>query len=261
MRPSHNNGEDKPPIKLSTSKFDRDDKSTSNQPIPHEADSSFEGAHASPLSCPTLEASDNHQWPAVINQAPVEEHGILYDASSTDNSRNVITDRCTTSAQASSGVDKYDSANTQAPEQASAISKEAGLTTASYEEPSTPSEAIVKDDHTYPEGGLTAWLVVLGSFSGMVASFGILNTVGTFQAYLSTHQLAQHSPSSIGWIFSIFAFLTFFCGVQIGPVFDAKGPRWLVAIGSILLFAGMMGVAESTSMSINPISNFTIHRY
>lgn len=99
----------------------------------------------------------------------------------------------------------------------------------------------------YPEGGLKAWSVVFGSFSGMTASFGVLNSVGTFQAYLSTHQLAQQSPSSIGWIFSILAFLTFFCGVQIGPVFDAKGPRWLVAAGSFLLFAGMMGVAESTS--------------
>ena len=33
---------------------------------------------------------------------------------------------------------------------------------------------------TYPEGGLRAYLVVLGSFSSMVASFGLMNTVGTF---------------------------------------------------------------------------------
>ena len=114
--------------------------------------------------------------------------------------------------------------------------------------PTTSSSAVIKDGNTYPEGGLAAWLVVLGSFSGMVASFGILNSVGTFQAYISSHQLANSSPGSIGWVFSIFAFLTFFCGVQIGPVFDAKGPRWIVAAGSIFLFAGMMGVAESTSM-------------
>jgi hypothetical protein len=29
---------------------------------------------------------------------------------------------------------------------------------------------------TYPEGGLKAWLVVLGSFSGMMASFGFMST-------------------------------------------------------------------------------------
>ena len=103
------------------------------------------------------------------------------------------------------------------------------------------------DGHTFPEGGLRAWLVVLGSFSGMTASFGILNSAGTFQAYLSTHQLVHESPSAVGWIFSLYAFLTFFCGVQIGPVFDAYGPRWLVFAGTVLLFGGMMGVAESTS--------------
>ena len=103
------------------------------------------------------------------------------------------------------------------------------------------------DGHTFPEGGLRAWLVVLGSFSGMTASFGNLNSAGTFQAYLITHQLAHVSPSAVGWIFSLYAFLTFFCGVQIGPVFDAYGPRWLVFVGSVCLFGGMMLVAESTS--------------
>lgn len=115
----------------------------------------------------------------------------------------------------------------------------------------TPSEKTGPQDqfdgHTFPEGGLRAWLVVLGSFSGMTASFGILNSAGTFQAYLSTHQLVHESPSAVGWIFSLGAFLTFFCGVQIGPVFDAYGPRWLVFAGTVCLVGGMIGVAESTS--------------
>ncbi|KAL8766140.1 MAG: hypothetical protein Q9209_006980 [Squamulea sp. 1 TL-2023] len=99
---------------------------------------------------------------------------------------------------------------------------------------------------TYPEGGLRAWLVVLGSFSGMLASFGLMNTVGTFQAYLSTHQLVNQSPSAIGWIFSIYVFLAFGCGLQIGPVFDRKGARWLVFGGTVCLVVGMIGVAQST---------------
>ncbi|KAL8727467.1 MAG: hypothetical protein Q9181_005707 [Wetmoreana brouardii] len=98
----------------------------------------------------------------------------------------------------------------------------------------------------YPEGGLRAWLVVLGSFSGMVASFGLMNTVGTFQAYLSTHQLAHESPSAVGWILSIYIFLAFGCGLQIGPIFDAKGPRWLVFGGTVCLVVGMIGISEST---------------
>lgn len=100
---------------------------------------------------------------------------------------------------------------------------------------------------SYPEGGLAAWLVVFGSFIGMTAGFGLMNTVGTFQAYLSTHQLADSSPSLVGWIFSLYIFLAFFCGVQIGPIFDAKGPRWLVFAGSVCLVGGTFAFAESTS--------------
>ncbi|PTU25042.1 hypothetical protein P175DRAFT_0430266 [Aspergillus ochraceoroseus IBT 24754] len=91
------------------------------------------------------------------------------------------------------------------------------------------------DGNTYPEGGLEAWLVVLGSFMGLFASLGLINTIGSFQAYLQTNQLKNYSSGSIAWIFGIFAFLTFFGGVQIGPVFDAKGPRLLVLMGSALV--------------------------
>lgn len=98
----------------------------------------------------------------------------------------------------------------------------------------------LNDEEAYPEGGLTGWLVVLGSFSGMLAAFGMMNTVGVFQAYLSTHQLKDYDESTIGWIFSIYVFLSFFCGVQIGPIFDAKGPKLLILVGSILLCASML---------------------
>ena len=106
-----------------------------------------------------------------------------------------------------------------------------------------------EDGHFYPEGGYQAWLVVFGSFAGMTAGFGLMNTVGTFQAYVSTHQLAEESPSLVSWIFSIYIFLAFFCGVQIGPVFDAKGPKWLVLAGSVALVGGTLAFAESSSMS------------
>lgn len=98
----------------------------------------------------------------------------------------------------------------------------------------------LKDENYYPEGGLRAWLVVFGSFVSMVASFGIINTIGTFQAYLSAHQLRGYNQSTVGWVFSLFLFLTFFCGVQIGPIFDAKGPRVLILVGSVLLITSLM---------------------
>ncbi|MCJ1378914.1 hypothetical protein MMC17_002013 [Xylographa soralifera] len=112
----------------------------------------------------------------------------------------------------------------------------------------TPGQVLEPEaeEVTYPEGGFQAWLVVFGSFCGMLAAFGLANAVGTYQAYLSTHQLADYDESTIGWIFSIYVFLAFFCGVQIGPVFDAKGPRWLILAGSVCLIAAVMGLAEAT---------------
>ena len=99
----------------------------------------------------------------------------------------------------------------------------------------------------YPEGGRRAWLVVYGSFSGMTASFGLMNTTGTYQAYLSTHQLSTLDPSTISWVFSIYIFLALFSGVLIGPVFDNKGPRALMLAGTICLVGGAFALAESTS--------------
>jgi len=100
--------------------------------------------------------------------------------------------------------------------------------------------------NSYPEGGTQAWLCVLGSFCGLMAALGTMNTLGIYQAYLSAHQLSNYSESTIGWIFGIYAFLAFFLGVQIGPIFDAKGPRYLVLAGSVCIVAMhlLMGVCR-----------------
>ncbi|KAF2017620.1 MFS general substrate transporter [Aaosphaeria arxii CBS 175.79] len=90
---------------------------------------------------------------------------------------------------------------------------------------------------SYPEGGLEAWLVVLGSFLGAFIAFGMMNTIGIFHSYLGENQLKDYSESTVGWIFSVFVFLSFFCGIQIGPIFDAHGPKLLVATGSALMVA------------------------
>ncbi|KAI2622070.1 major facilitator superfamily domain-containing protein [Xylaria nigripes] len=100
--------------------------------------------------------------------------------------------------------------------------------------------ATLLGDETYPEGGLEAWLVVFGSWCGLVAALGVLNTIGTFQTYVSMHQLSAYDEGTVGWIFSLFAALCFFCGVYIGPLFDKYGPRWLIGPGSIAVVASLM---------------------
>lgn len=89
------------------------------------------------------------------------------------------------------------------------------------------------EGNTYPEGGTQAWLVVFGSFLGLFGALGLVNSIGTLQAYVQTHQLKEYSSGSVGWIFGMYCFLTFFGGVQIGPIFDARGPRLLVLAGSV----------------------------
>lgn len=106
-------------------------------------------------------------------------------------------------------------------------------------DPEDPISRISTDPlgNTYPDGGREAYLVVFGSFCGCMLSLGLMNTLSTYSAYISQNQLADLDPSTIGWIFGVFAFLSFFLGVQIGPLFDNFGPRWLVLTGSIFILA------------------------
>lgn len=97
----------------------------------------------------------------------------------------------------------------------------------------TDEEEDAANEIIYPEGGRTAWLVVLGSWMSCFGSMGLMNCLGIFQAYLGEHQLQPYSSSSIAWIFGVYSFLAFFCGVEVGPVFDAKGPRPLILLGGL----------------------------
>ena len=100
----------------------------------------------------------------------------------------------------------------------------------------------------YPEGGVKAYLVVFGGWCGMIGGFSLMNSVGVMQAYLSENQLRDYSASTIGWIFSIYLFFIFGTSLQIGPVFDAHGPFWLLLAGSIIMVVMFMALAECTRM-------------
>jgi hypothetical protein len=109
-------------------------------------------------------------------------------------------------------------------------------------------EKVKTCDIGYPEGGTEAWLVVFGSWCGLLCSIGILNIMGTLQNHISQNQLKEYDAATVGWIFSLHAFLAFFCGVYIGPTFDKYGPRWLIRVGSVCIVANMMLLGLYTSM-------------
>ncbi|KAF5663188.1 monocarboxylate transporter [Fusarium heterosporum] len=90
-------------------------------------------------------------------------------------------------------------------------------------------------DLEFPEGGLQAWLVVFGAFCGMLSVYGLINTAAVFESYFSQNQLRDYTSSQIGWIFSVYLFIVFIVGIQVGPVFDKHGPRLIVASGGILI--------------------------
>jgi len=82
-----------------------------------------------------------------------------------------------------------------------------------------------RNDYPFPEGGLRAWLVILGSFTIIAGTFGLISSIGLFQAYWQTHQLSAYTTRDISWISAVNVFLNLFLGVQIGPLFDRYGPR------------------------------------
>lgn len=80
----------------------------------------------------------------------------------------------------------------------------------------------------FPDGGLEAWLVVLGGWACLFVSFGWINAIGVFQEYYQEHLLTQYSSSTVSWIPSMEVFMMFFGGPLFGKVFDSYGPRYLL---------------------------------
>lgn len=134
------------------------------------------------------------------------------------------------------------------------------------------------DQGTYPEGGWGAWSVVLGSWMACFGSMGLLNSLGIFQAYLEKHELRQYSSGKIAWIFGLYSFLAFFCGIQVGPIFDTRGPRLLILCGGVgtivflislgfctdywhfMIVFGVLGGA-SLSFAFNPAISIVAHYF
>lgn len=120
--------------------------------------------------------------------------------------------------------------------------------------PSVPTETFEisptgpQSDESAPEGGLRANTVVLGSFLGFTTTFGLINSSGAIQTYISTHQLEHVNTSSVAWIFSIYMCIAFFGGIVTGPIFDRKGSRMLLAAGTLLSFAGCMALSFCTQV-------------
>jgi len=95
--------------------------------------------------------------------------------------------------------------------------------------PAESSPASTLDAETQPllERGLhldnlseSRWpglLVCIGAWFALLAPSGIMNTFGTFQAYIGRNQLQSESDGKISWIFALYAYL-----FMLGTVFAGK---------------------------------------
>ncbi|KAM3499936.1 hypothetical protein MY10362_006844 [Beauveria mimosiformis] len=95
-----------------------------------------------------------------------------------------------------------------------------------------------------PDSGRRAWLVVISGFINFTASFGIINSFGTFQ---SEYEKSLGLPASTAtWIGSAQMFVLFLSGSFIGPAFDKWGARKLMLSGTFLCLAAFIACSFAT---------------
>ncbi|KAF2877003.1 major facilitator superfamily domain-containing protein [Massariosphaeria phaeospora] len=98
-----------------------------------------------------------------------------------------------------------------------------------------------------PDGGLHAWLKVVGGFLVYINIWGFTLTYGAFQAYYKTDLLSASNPSAISWIGTVQAWLLIFVGVLAGPLFDLGYFRSMLYVGNFLVVFGIMMLSLCTT--------------
>ncbi|QDS71643.1 hypothetical protein FKW77_007480 [Venturia effusa] len=90
-----------------------------------------------------------------------------------------------------------------------------------------------------PDGGLNAWLKVLGCFLIYSNIWGFTLTFGAFQTYYQHDFLKDSSPSAISWIGTVQSWLLILVGVLSGPLFDLGWFRPMLVIGNLFVVFGI----------------------
>lgn len=113
-----------------------------------------------------------------------------------------------------------------------------GFKSASQVEEFTPESTVPPPP---PDGGLDAWLTVLGSVLVSFSTFGVVNSYGAFSDYYKTTYLSHYSATLVSMIGAVQVFILYGLGAFSGPLFDAYGPRLMIPTsGLIATFALFM---------------------
>ncbi|KAJ3572830.1 hypothetical protein NP233_g2822 [Leucocoprinus birnbaumii] len=87
---------------------------------------------------------------------------------------------------------------------------------------------------TFPEGGMRAWIVVIGAWLLQFTTFGLVNAYGAFNDFYVREYLSDKSSSDIGWIGSLQVALLLGVAGFAGPLFDKGYLHLLVVPGSLI---------------------------
>ncbi|KZT65262.1 MFS general substrate transporter [Daedalea quercina L-15889] len=135
--------------------------------------------------------------------------------------------------------DKHDATVTEAPVAPAVDDAEKGI-------PSAVESASAFSDElgSVPDGGLWAWMAVLGGWCTTFCTFGFSTSFGVFQDYFV--QAGAGTSSDISWIGSIQLFLLFGMGIFSGMWFDQGYFRHEFLVGTflILLSVFMLSICD-----------------
>lgn len=101
---------------------------------------------------------------------------------------------------------------------------------------------------TYPEGGRKAWSTVFSGFIGLLCAFGLINTMGAIESYVSNHILEDTNKVALSMVFSIFIFLIMSVMMVSGILFDRYGYKQLCISGTIMTCGGLFATGSCTEL-------------
>ncbi|KAF7343387.1 MFS general substrate transporter [Mycena venus] len=121
------------------------------------------------------------------------------------------------------------------------MSSTAHSTTTDQEKQSRPASNTSASAVTFPEGGLSGWLTVLGSALILFSTFGVSLSFGVLEDHYTRIFLNESSASDVSWIGSMQLFLDFGIGLPAGKLFDDGYYRHLMTGGTVIyLFSFFM---------------------
>ncbi|KAF6012876.1 hypothetical protein HII13_001363 [Brettanomyces bruxellensis] len=104
----------------------------------------------------------------------------------------------------------------------------------------------LEEDYDYSIDKKKCWLVVFGSFMGLVPTWGLANSIGVLQTHILENELKGTDTTTVSWIFSIFLCLSMIASIFSGTYFDRNGSRLPIFVGTCLVVGSMFSVANCT---------------